>query len=155
MARQEVYTRPAHRPARALPLIRWPDPADQLTAEEREAIDRAARARVFQGTRITRATKNWLREDTARKQYYVRYIRYYRAWRATGFVVPPNPPPGLDRKERERIERLARRAVKRGYRRQAEDYPVPSWIARSARRKEYYLARLRFELALREGYKND
>lgn len=68
-------------------------------------------------------------------------------------VQVPAPPSGMHENERHRIERLARRAVKRGYRPRAEDYPVPPWVAKSRKRKEYYLARLEMELALRRGYR--
>jgi hypothetical protein len=69
-------------------------------------------------------------------------------------VPVPEPPPGLGRAERERLERLARQAVKRrGWRPGAEHYPVPPWAARSADRRAYFFARVKYELALREGYR--
>lgn len=69
-------------------------------------------------------------------------------------VPVPMPPPGMSIQDRKKIERLARRVIKIfGLRRRAKDYPVSDWVRRSKKRLEYYLARLEFEVRVREGYK--
>ncbi|MGB9887685.1 MAG: hypothetical protein ACPLRW_11925 [Moorellales bacterium] len=152
MVREATYTLPAHRQAPALSLAWQPRP-EGVPEEEAQQIDRYARARTLgpPPPPKERLKKSWLRKRPERKRYYIACLRYYR--RLRGLIPVPEPPAGLSREERERIERLARHTVKRGYRRRAEDYPRPPWVARSARHKGYYLARLRYELALREGYR--
>lgn len=80
--------------------------------------------------------------------------RARRALTELTLVPVPTPPPGLPAKDRKKVERLARQVVKAmGIRRRAKDYPVPDWVMRSARRVEYYLARVSFEITVRRGYK--
>lgn len=147
--RQIIFAKPAHRQPPALRPVWQPRP-EGLSREEAKQIDRYARSRVL-GSPLGGQLKKWLRQHPERKRYYLACLRYYRNMRS--LIPVPEPPAGLDREERERVERLAHQAVKRGWRRRAEDYPTPSWVARSLKRKGYYLARLRYELALREGYR--
>ena len=80
--------------------------------------------------------------------------RARRALTELTLVPVPTPPPGLPAKDRKKVERLARRAVKTmGIRGRAKDYPVPEWVKRSRKRTEYYRARITFEVGIRKGYK--
>lgn len=71
----------------------------------------------------------------------------------TMLVFSPAVPEGLRRREAAEIERAAERAVKKGYRPKPEYYPVPAEYRKDSLKKGYYLARLEYEIRLREGYK--
>lgn len=67
--------------------------------------------------------------------------------------IPDHTEYKISRQEGQKIQRFVRSATKKGYRDKPEYYPVPPCVAKSKKRKQYYVALLKTEIALRGGYK--
>ena len=70
-----------------------------------------------------------------------------------GLVLVPSPANyKISLEEKEKIEKLAYKAIRKNNCIKPEYFPVPAWIKEKSERKRYYLARLEMEIALRRGY---
>ena len=72
--------------------------------------------------------------------------------RELNLVLVPENPKEITKKDREKIEKEANRAVRSHYRPRPEYYHVPFWIRKKKPFKMHYLKRLEMEIKLRDGY---